>query len=219
MPWRRASRAGGLGEPPPQHPRRRPHGPTVPPLRAPRRLDDDVRPAGAGATPRQGDEDLVPVHEGGELMRALSLLQPWASLVILALKRVETRSWEAPERAKGRIAIHASKALRRAEADLFHESPFREAFGELGIESVDELPLGAILGTVGLSGCWPVEHFLGKISARERAFGNYSNDEGQRYGWVLERPMPIDNVIFCKGSLGLWTVPADVLAQIPEAAR
>jgi hypothetical protein len=33
-------------------------------------------------------------------MRVLSLLQPWASLVILGLKKIETRSWPAPESAK-----------------------------------------------------------------------------------------------------------------------
>lgn len=151
-------------------------------------------------------------------MKSLSLLQPWASLVVLGIKKIESRNWPAPRSAAGRIAIAASKALRRAEADLFHTSPFREAFAEVGIDSVDLLPRAAILGTVRLTGCQPAETFT-TLSDRERAFGNYSNEEEQRYGWILEAPFRLPEPIPCKGALGLWTVPTDVLARIPEAAR
>ena len=41
--------------------------------------------------------------------RAISLIQPWATLIVAGLKRYETRSWSTPYR--GRILIHASKKL------------------------------------------------------------------------------------------------------------
>lgn len=148
-------------------------------------------------------------------MRALSLLQPWASLVILGLKTIETRSWDADERYAGVIAIHASKALKRDEVEIFHESPFLEAFAELGIDAISLLPRAAILGTVRLTGCHKVETFT-KISARERAFGNYGNEEGQRWDWVLEDPKPLEVPIPARGMLGLWTVPPEMVARIQE---
>jgi activating signal cointegrator 1 len=40
-------------------------------------------------------------------MKALSLWQPWASLVALGIKTIETRSWETKYR--GPLAIHAAK--------------------------------------------------------------------------------------------------------------
>ena len=41
--------------------------------------------------------------------RCLSLIQPWATLVAIGAKKVETRSWKTPYR--GWLAIHASKAF------------------------------------------------------------------------------------------------------------
>jgi hypothetical protein len=45
-----------------------------------------------------------------EALPVLSLYQPWASLVALGIKTIETRSWPAPKTVIGRrIAIHAAK--------------------------------------------------------------------------------------------------------------
>lgn len=40
-------------------------------------------------------------------MKALSLTQPWATLVAIGAKKIETRSWSTSYR--GPVAIHASK--------------------------------------------------------------------------------------------------------------
>lgn len=43
-------------------------------------------------------------------MKALPLWQPWAQLVVIGAKRVETRHWPAPNYVVGqRVAIHATK--------------------------------------------------------------------------------------------------------------
>lgn len=44
-------------------------------------------------------------------MKALSLTQPWASLVAVGAKRIETRSWRTSYR--GPLAIHAAKLRSR----------------------------------------------------------------------------------------------------------
>ena len=151
-------------------------------------------------------------------MLALSMLQPWASLYVLGLKGIETRGWPIPQHKAGRIAVHASKALKRAESDLFHDPVFRDAFAEVGIDTVDALPRAAIIGTIEVVGCHPVETFTA-ISDRERAFGNYSTAEGPRWGWVSRAPRHLPEPLPCKGALGLWTVPPELLARIPEGAR
>lgn len=43
-------------------------------------------------------------------MKALSLWEPWATLIALGVKRIETRSWPAPSSLLGeRFAVHAAK--------------------------------------------------------------------------------------------------------------
>lgn len=44
---------------------------------------------------------------------ALSIRQPWAYLIIHAQKDVENREW--PTRVRGRVLIHASKTMTRAD--------------------------------------------------------------------------------------------------------
>lgn len=42
-------------------------------------------------------------------MKVITLIQPWATLVALGEKKIETRSWSTNFR--GRIAIHAGKKI------------------------------------------------------------------------------------------------------------
>lgn len=54
-------------------------------------------------------------------MKALSLHQPWASLIAEGVKTIETRSWRAPQSMVGqRFAVHAAK--RMPEPRVFDEA-------------------------------------------------------------------------------------------------
>ena len=54
-------------------------------------------------------------------MYTITLHQPWASLIALGIKTVETRSWPAPARLVGQtIAVHAGKPIIR-QLDLRSE--------------------------------------------------------------------------------------------------
>jgi hypothetical protein len=98
-------------------------------------------------------------------MRGLTLTQPWASLVAIGAKAVETRSWGTSYR--GPIAIHAAKGYP-AEAQHFaldsiattalivgmqrHHLPYRHTFP-------DDLPRGAIVAVARLANVLPIEDY------------------------------------------------------------
>ena len=90
----------------------------------------------------------------GDPVYAITLHQPWASLIALGIKTVETRSWPAPARLVGqRIAVHAGKPLvRRAGAAIERE---------LLARWVDDwrviIPTGAVVATAVLAGMAQVE--------------------------------------------------------------
>lgn len=110
--------------------------------------------------------------------KVLSLHQPWASLMVYGLKRVETRSWRPSY--FGPLIIHAAKAFPAAYSDLHLDPYFADAFEIIG--DLSDLPRGAVVGAVSL---WDVDlaHTItGTISAREQAFGDYSRG---RYGWIM----------------------------------
>src|SRR5438270_11273502 len=100
---------------------------------------------------------------------ALSLTQPWATLVVTGAKRVETRSWKTPYR--GWLGIHAAKGFPRWARELCSEEPFRSALAAAGIDAWTDLPVGALLGGVRLLDCVPTTGVeLVGISDTERAF-------------------------------------------------
>lgn len=62
-------------------------------------------------------------------MKALTLHQPWASLIAVGAKTIETRSWSTSHR--GALAIHAGK--HRPECTQWEEGPFDDIVqGDLG---------------------------------------------------------------------------------------
>jgi hypothetical protein len=127
-------------------------------------------------------------------MRCLTLMQPWASLLIRGAKQIETRGWRAPYR--GPLAIHASRTFNPEQWRMSDREPFASALDGINLHKT----LGMVLGTVELVDCLPVEELVGKISDRERAFGNY---EAGRWGWVLRNPRACVPVA-ARGQLAIW---------------
>lgn len=131
-------------------------------------------------------------------MKVLSLLQPWASLVVMGRKEIETRSWSTSYR--GELLIHAS--LGKAGALIGKESPFKKY-----IPDFQQLPFGAIIGKVALIDIIPIAHLglpenlIAKLTLEEKAFGDYS---AERYAWILSDAEKFEKPIRVKGSLRLW---------------
>jgi hypothetical protein len=141
-------------------------------------------------------------HGGGESMRALTLTQPWATLVALGAKRYETRSWWTAHR--GPLAIHAAKGFPREARALCYEEPFKTA---LGGRAPADLPLGAVVAAVTAEGCVSTGDLDFWPPIREIAFGNWNDG---RWAWALDNLVPMATPIPCRGTLGLWRVPEDV---------
>ena len=106
-------------------------------------------------------------------MKALSLTQPWATLVATGAKCVETRSWST--RYRGPLAIHAAK--RFPPSARFFAST-EHTLGRLP----RPVPLGAIIAIVDLVDVGRAEEVTLTISALERMYGDYS---WGRYAWML----------------------------------
>lgn len=141
-------------------------------------------------------------------MKVLSLLQPWASLVLLGHKKIETRSWNTKYR--GQILIHAS--LKKPSIEIHHALQGRTI--PLNVPAYGQLPYGAIIGMVELVGTTEFTVFSKEpndiircqkkewhTTEQELAFGDYTPG---RYGWLLDNPILFKNPIPAKGNLGLW---------------
>lgn len=131
-------------------------------------------------------------------MKALTLTQPWATLVAIGAKKIETRSWSTTYR--GPLAIHSSKTFPKWAMELIaHDDYIAQALGGAGY-TIDRLPCGFVLCTVRLSSIhlitrssWP--------SFPELAFGDYTPG---RWAWRLADLKPLEQPVEATGRLGLW---------------
>jgi hypothetical protein len=143
-------------------------------------------------------------------MKALTLTQPWATLVAIGVKTIETRSWATTYR--GALAIHAAKGFPKDCRDLCSEDPFAEALTLAGIKSPTDLPLGVVVATCNLRGCVQMGtdaapctadlmQWLKRPMYPEAVFGDYA---ARRWAWVLDNVVPLKMPRAAKGALGLW---------------
>jgi len=128
-------------------------------------------------------------------MKAITLWQPWATLLAIGVKPFETRSW--PTRYRGPIAIHAGKT--REGLDLCRGLPeIEEALARAGY-TLDTLPLGVIVCTARLVACRPTEPIV--ADHLDDAFGDYGPG---RFAWHLQAIQPLDPPPPAVGRQGLW---------------
>jgi len=144
-------------------------------------------------------------------MRGLSITQPWASLVALGEKTVETRSWSTTYR--GLLFIQAAKGFPADCQHLCWRDPFAPVLIGGGFDRAEQLPRGSIVAVARLAHVAPTELFgstdLLTIAeaGREFAFGDFSDG---RFGWMLQDVRPLKEPVPCRGALGLWAVPPTV---------
>ena len=147
-------------------------------------------------------------------MKIISLWEPWATLLSLGHKKIETRSWGTSYR--GWLAIHAAKRWTADQRELLVTEPFMSAL------PVDwRIEPGCVVGVVNFTHCLPTEariyvpgvfEYFPKLDTdQERAFGNY--DPG-RYGWVTTSAFRLPEPIPLRGQQGLWDAPPEVVAEI-----
>lgn len=139
------------------------------------------------------------VVAGVSSMKAITVWQPWASLIAFGAKHFETRSWATGHR--GLLAIHAGAALRLEHRALCAEEPFRSALRRGGILDANRLPLGKVVAIVSLIDCVRVGPGFTLFSEAERAFGDFTPG---RYAWRLASPLPLVRPIPVPGHQGLW---------------
>ena len=135
-----------------------------------------------------------------EIIKVLSLHQPWASLVMVGAKTIETRSWPPPKGLIGKkLAIHATKKIVQIQEHLY---PLynRGVKNRLGEDWTNTLPTGAIvaIATVQKAIQMTTENFP---KGEELLYGEYAIG---RWMWYLKDIIPVNPPIPARGHQGIW---------------
>ena len=141
-------------------------------------------------------------------MKALSLYQPWASLIAGREKTYETRSWQTTYR--GPVIIHADQNKELLD-EYFWQNYFRGRLGGMGYFDSAQLPLGAALCVADLVEIVRTEIIAPKLSTQELVFGNYH--EG-RFAWRFENVRAFKHPFPMRGQQGLFEANIDLEALL-----
>lgn len=149
------------------------------------------------------------------MVKALSIRQPWAWLIVrpdlagaaraaaiesFDLKDIENRTW--PTRLRGRFLIHASKSMTRAEYDDV-EAFLDYCEIDIALPPQEKLDRGGIVGAATITDCLPSV----KRTSRWHMDG--------QWGFRLEDVKAVP-FVECKGALQFFDVPADVATQLRQ---
>lgn len=129
-------------------------------------------------------------------MKALSIRQPYAWLIVNGIKDVENRTWRTDYR--GPVLIHAGKTYPKGE----HADDL-ECFHRQGFPEDRESMLGGIVGMATITGCVTSstsKWWIGPV------------------GFTLADVRPC-HLVPCRGALGFFDVPPEVVLQLPQDIR
>ena len=135
---------------------------------------------------------------------ALTIRQPFASLIIEGKKRYETRSWRIDHELPAALLIHSSRTTKQADY-----------LPAVKMDRRKHYPLGMILGIAIVDAQY---HTRGlEVTPEERAIGDFRPG---RYAWHFSHVYPFPKPVPCPGQQCLWRLPAHVrptvLAQIEQ---
>jgi hypothetical protein len=131
--------------------------------------------------------------QGDHAVKALTVKQPWADNIAHSTKRTENRTWATKYR--GLVLIHAGLAEDRTPLP-----GWAVPFNRPNVR-------GAVVALARISDC----HF---DSGCCRPWG-----EPEVYHWALANVSTLPTPVPCKGRLGLWAPPADVVTAVLEQER
>ena len=118
-------------------------------------------------------------------MKALSLKQPWAELILLEKKKIELRKWKTKFR--GEFLIHASK------------SPDKESMKKFNFQ---DLPCGFIVGKANLVDI--KEYKDNKEFIKDKSL-HLASEEWGKYGFILKDIKRLEPIPY-KGQLNFFEI-------------
>lgn len=122
----------------------------------------------------------------------LSMHQPWASLLVYGIKKVEGRSWQTNHRGRLWIASTAQPVSQEAiqEAETYYRNVL---YGSVIFP--DKYPSGSLLGCVNVTDCCPREEYIAR---------GYHDETDSPFCFICEHPHLVSVQYAVKGKHKIW---------------
>lgn len=123
-------------------------------------------------------------------MKAISIKQPYASLIVSGIKDIENRTWKTNYR--GRVLIHASAVPALSDINYLPSEQLEYAYSEIEKgKEIEPIVTSAIIGSVEIVDC---------VQNHNSVWA----EEGV-WNWVLTNPVKFkEPILGVKGKLSIW---------------
>ncbi|XP_059338202.1 activating signal cointegrator 1 isoform X2 [Ammospiza nelsoni] len=143
------------------------------------------------------DRELQEISDDGW---CLSLHQPWASLLVRGIKRVEGRTWYTSHRGRLWIAATAKRPSPQEISEL--EATYRMLHRK-DVEFPSDYPSGCLLGCVDVTDCLSQEQF-------QEQYPDLSQESGSPFVFICTNPQEMVLKFPIKGKHKIWKLDAKI---------
>ncbi|KAG3262045.1 activating signal cointegrator 1 isoform X2 [Ictidomys tridecemlineatus] len=143
------------------------------------------------------DQEFQEGFDGGW---CLSIHQPWASLLVRGIKRVEGRSWYTPHRGRLWIAATGKKPSPQEVSEL--QATYRLLRGK-DVEFPNDYPSGCLLGCVDLVDCLSQKQF-------KEQFPDISQESDSPFVFICKNPQEMIVKFPIKGNPKIWKLDSKI---------
>ncbi|KAL5068569.1 hypothetical protein RYX36_019456 [Vicia faba] len=133
----------------------------------------------------------------------ITMHQPWASLLVYGIKRIEGRTWPAP--ITGRLWIHAAGKVPEESTIKAMECFYKEIYALHGITDIhfpQHYPVSRLLGSVEVVGCLNRD----ELSCWEMVPESVRLEAQTDYCWLCERPQKLLIPFEMRGYQGVYNL-------------
>jgi hypothetical protein len=142
-------------------------------------------------------------------MHALSIKQPWATLLVAGLTPYVVRDWRTAHR--GPLAVHAGGTTPWENVALCGDPAMKALLRRSGCDFAFELPTRAVLGTVTLADCFHLtEGNRDRLDPEDPAV-QFGLLRPGRWAWVCTDPHAFAHPVPMAGRLGVFDIPEALL--------
>nr|XP_058150317.1 activating signal cointegrator 1 isoform X1 [Dasypus novemcinctus] len=143
------------------------------------------------------DQEFQEGFDGGW---CLSMHQPWASLLVRGIKRVEGRTWYTPHRGRLWIAATAKKPSTQEVSEL--QATYRLLRGK-DLEFPSDYPSGCLLGCVDLTDCLSQKQF-------KEQYPDISQESDSPFVFICTNPQEMIVKFPIKGHPKIWKLDSKI---------
>lgn len=138
-------------------------------------------------------------------MKALSVKQPWASLIAEGIKSIEVRSWTTDHR--GPLLICVSKNIETDLKKYYEDDKYSYALLDRVNSSGYGKALGKAICIVQLVNVVPLTDKCNKRACLQKKALDKLQPGKKQYAWILDNVQILTEPFDVKGQLGLFDVP------------